>query len=96
MSVDDLRALKPGDRVYRQDSDNFRGLDFIGFMPRNPQYLMFCKGQYQTYLFISDKDNTFSGKWYKGEYDSGFVGDVIIGRLLDKAKHCYKIHNSKP
>lgn len=87
LSVDDLRSLKWGDKVYRISGGNHRGLRFVGFMPGSPCYLIFCDGEYLEHLYINEKDNSFRGKFYGGEYNSKFIGELLkeyyLGRVDD-------------
>ena len=86
LNVEDFKNLKHGDRVYRFMNFQCRYLDFVGFMPRNECYLIFCDGEYLTYLYISKKDNSFRGKWYSGQYDAKLVGNLLRQQYLDEIK----------
>jgi hypothetical protein len=91
MRAEDLRGLKHGDKIYRNSGFEFIGLDFVGFMPRNEGYLIFCKGEYLTHLYIGT-DDIFRGDWYSGEYDSKFVGKLRIEYLEDRISSAKRIH----
>jgi len=76
----ELLGLKHGDRVWRGDGGgyDFRRLDYVGRMPKSERYLIFSDGEYLTHLYISEKDNSFRGLYYGGEYDSNFVTNKKI------------------
>lgn len=79
LTAEDLRNLKIGVKVYRHSGTTFKGLNFVGIMqPNLPYYLIFCSGQHLEHLYISDKDDSFYDDWYGGEYDSKFVGELLI------------------
>lgn len=89
-----LKSLNWGDKVYRFDRWDFRKLYFVGKMPRSENYLIFCDGDYLTYLYIN-KDDSFSYDWYSGEYDSKFVGELKLKELksrIESVKSIYKIN----
>jgi len=95
LTAEQLKALKHGDKVYRFDGHNFRRLYFVGLMPKSPDYLIFCDGEYLTHLYISSKDNTFRNEWYDGNYDSEFVGNQMIARLEKDIQNIREIYIEK-
>lgn len=91
LNEEQLRNLKWGDKVYKFDRDSFRGLYFVGKMPKGENYLIFCDGEYITYLYIS-KDGSFQNEWYAGEYDSKFVGELKLAQLRKTEESIRKIY----
>jgi hypothetical protein len=97
MTAKDLKRLQHGDKVYRFENSTCRGLDYVGRMPRTERYLIFSDfepnfGVYLTHLYISPKDETFCGEWYSGEYDSKFVGNLMIEELKTKVNRLEEIY----
>jgi len=92
MTADDLRALKHGDRVYRKIGIRVERFDYVGRMPRSEGYLIFCHGENLTHLYISPKDDSFHNTWYGGEYDSAFVGRLIIAEHKDRIASVERIY----
>jgi len=84
LTAEELFELKHGDKVYRWNGRDFRGLRYVGRMPGSQYSLIFSDGTYLTHLYIDVRSNTFHGKWYGGEYDSKIVGNLKI-QLLEKA-----------
>ena len=81
LEVNDLLNLVWGNRVWRFDGHRVRGLYFVGKDPRSERTLIFCDGSYITSIYINQKDNSFPGEWFDGEYDSTKVGELIISEL---------------
>lgn len=90
MTAEDLRNLKYGDKVYSFINGKFEGYDFVDIMPASKNYLIFSDGENLTHLHISPKDNTFHGDWYSGEYDSDFVGYLLIDYYQKKIDYIRK------
>jgi hypothetical protein len=72
LTVEDLKKLSYGEKVHTYKNGHLRRLDFVGLMPSCKSYLIFSDGEYLTHLHISDKDNSFKGEWYSGEYTAKF------------------------
>lgn len=87
----DFFDLKHGDRVHRFDGNRMQGLYFVGFMPKSPRYLIFCEGEYLTHLYLP-LSGTFKYTWYKGEYDSKFVGELMLEAALKKVETIKRIY----
>jgi len=84
LTAKDLKALNYGDKVYRFNGHGTRGLRFVGFMPSSPEcYLIFSDGEYLEHLYINQKDGSFNGEWFGGEYDSYFVGELKLRKQID-------------
>ena len=89
LTVQDLRSLKPGDKVYKNSGLTFRTLHFVGNMqPNSPNYLIFCDGEHLEHLYISDKDDSFRGDWY----NSKFVGEIKIKHLKEQIESINNIY----
>lgn len=82
LTADDLRALKWGDKVYRFKGKDYRVLRFVGIMPGNKNYLIFCEGEYLEHLYISPKDNSFKWDWYP-EMEMPEIGKLLIELCTD-------------
>jgi hypothetical protein len=91
LTAQDLRDLKPGEKVYRVTNDQTRRLEFVGPIPSCKNYLIFCDGEYLTYLYISDMGE-FRDEWYGGEYDSKFLGLLRIEKLKKEIKSVNRIY----
>lgn len=92
LEAKDLFELKHGDRVYRWEGGNFRKLDFVAPMPKvGGGYLIFCDGEYLTHLFI-DHQGCYKGEWYSGEYDSKFVGNLMIEGLQKRIESVKRVY----
>lgn len=87
-----LKNLEYGQKVYRLEGAELRGFRFVGVMPSCKNYLIFEDGEMLVHLHISSKDNSFRGDWYVGEYDSKFLGQLKIQRLLKKIESTREIY----
>lgn len=92
LTADDLRNLNYGEKVVRFKNGESRGLRFVAKMPSCSNYLIFEDGEYLTHLHISSVDNSFSGEWYGGEYDSKFIGNLRIKWLEDRIESTKRIY----
>jgi hypothetical protein len=91
LNSNDLKSLEYGEKVYRWDKNNFKGLRFVAVMPTSKNYLIFCDGEYLTHLYIS-KEGEFSNEWYSGEYDSKFVGELYMENLESRIETIKKVY----
>lgn len=85
LTGDELRTLKWGQKVFRFSHGKGRSLSFVGVNPTSENMLIFADGSYIETLYVSSKDNTFSGTWYIGTVDRVFIGHKII-EYLEKEK----------
>ena len=91
LTAQDLQNLKPGEKVYRVSNAQTRRLEFVGPIPSCKNYLIFCDGEYLTYLYIRDNGD-FRDEWYGGEYDSKFLGLLRIEKLKEQIKSVNRIY----
>lgn len=92
MEAGDFYELNFGEKVWRYQSGQIRGLRFVGLMPSSNRYCIFSDGEYLTHLYINESDQTFSGKWFKGAYDSRQIGEMKIKYLQDKIQSVKEIY----
>ena len=90
--AEDLLNLVWGERVWRFDGHHIRGLYFVGRDPKSERTLIFCDGSYITSIYINQKDNTFFGEWYSGEYDPIKVGELMISELTKEIARIHEIY----
>lgn len=95
MTAEDLRRLRFGDKVYRSEGSNMRGLRYVGRMPSSEEhYLIFSDGEYLTHLYIGH-DNTFRSNWYMGKYNSEFVGNIMKSYYQERIQSVDEIYLKK-
>ena len=96
ITAGDLRNLEHGEQVWRSDGYSVRSLRFVGIMPGNPNYIILCDGEYLTHLYISPKNDDdgedYRGEWYSGEYDSKFVGEIMLKYHQEKIESIQSIY----
>lgn len=85
LTANDLRSLKYGDKVYRNDGGViYRTLTFVALMPRSPNYLIFCDGEYLTHLHINPDNDRFAGTWYDADLTIDEMDQLSIEYYQDK------------
>lgn len=77
----ELLSLKYGDIVYFRTGSYTTTFRYVGRMPSSQRYLIFSCGEKLKHLYISEKDNSFSGEWYQGEFDDKFIIRIRIDEL---------------
>ncbi|MCP4665224.1 MAG: hypothetical protein GY849_02570 [Deltaproteobacteria bacterium] len=96
LTIKDLKKLKYGEQVLKFEYGEARELDFVGFVPKNKNHLIFCKGSYLTLLYLNEKDNNFKGDWYGGEYTFEhiweFIGKLKVEWLENEIKQTKKTY----
>jgi len=85
LTANDLRNLKHGDCVFQFKGIQERKLHFVGKMPNNKNYLIFCEGEHLEHLYINNVDN-FKWDWYSESLSSEEIGLIIISKIDDKIK----------
>lgn len=96
LTAETLKKLNHGDQVYRVSGLRIKSLKYVGRMPGSPEkYLIFCDGEYLTHLYIG-KDGEFKDDFYKGEYDSEFMGNILINKHIKKINSIRKIYFKIP
>lgn len=88
MTLEDFADLKHGDTVFKDDGASIRSLRFVGIMPDNINYLIFCRGEYLTYLYLPK----YANNWWIGEYNPKFIGKLLIARLNAKIRSIKAIY----
>ena len=81
LTANDLRNLKHGDCVFQFKGIQERKLHFVGMMPNNPCYLIFCEGEHLEFLYINKKTNEFKYDWYFESISSEEIGKIIISKI---------------
>jgi len=92
LNAEQLRNLKYGDEVYRFTDGDFESFQFVGLMPSCKNYLILSKGEKLIHLHINKTNDLFYQEWYKGEYDSKFVGQLMIdwhNKQIESIKRIY-------
>lgn len=83
LTAEQLQNLSYGDAVYKFQGVNCRKLRFVGKMPGNEAYLIFCEGEHLEHLYIhTDKtfnvQGVFRGDFYSGDLTSEDIGKLTI------------------
>ena len=81
LTAEQLLSLKYGDKVYFRRGSYIDGYRYVGRMPSSENYLIFSMGETLKHLYISEKDNTFRGDWFGGEFDEKFIIQLRIKEL---------------
>jgi len=81
LTAKDLLALEYGATVFLRNGSYVTTFRYVGRMPSNERYLIFCSGENLKHLYISEKDDTFKGEWYSGEFDERFIIELRISEL---------------
>lgn len=84
LTANDLRNLKHGDCVLQFKGIQERKLHFVGIMPNNPSYLIFCEGEHLEFLYINEKTNIFKYDWYFETLSGEEIGKIIISKIDEK------------
>lgn len=94
LTAEDLKNLSYGEQVLRiQDGDHMT-FRYVGRMPSSNKYLIFSQGEILKHLYISD-DGRFLGDWYSGEYNSEFVGNLLIDYHINRINTIRKVYLNK-
>lgn len=90
LTAQDLKELKHGDTVYQLKSTQEIKLHFVGKMPNNENYLIFCNGEHLEYLYINEKTNSFKHDWYSSKLSIKELGIIIISNIEKKIEELMK------
>lgn len=85
LTYKDFNNLKHGDEVFRFRGIDYRKLSFVGTMPKNKNYLIFCEGEYLTFLYINT-DGTFKDNWFFTDTSLFEIGKELIKNCNLKIK----------
>jgi len=78
LTAQNLKNLKHGDIVYQFKGINESKLHFVGKMPNNKNYLIFCQGEHLQFLYINPKTEQFKNDWYGSKLSIEEIGNIII------------------
>jgi hypothetical protein len=81
LTAQDLMDLRHGDSVYQFKGIDSRRLHFVGKMPKNENYLIFCDGQHLEFLYIDEKTGVFKHDWYSPTIPKKEIAFVIISKI---------------
>ncbi|CAB4128118.1 hypothetical protein UFOVP104_17 [uncultured Caudovirales phage] len=79
--AEELLSLQYGDTVYFRTGSYTDAFRYVGRMPSSERYLIFSCGEKLKHLYISEKDNSFRGEWYRGEFDDKYIIQIRINEL---------------
>lgn len=81
LTASDLLNLKYGDKVFLRNGSYTTTFSYVGRMSSSNRYLIFSSGENLKHLYISERDDSFKGEWFKGEFDDKFVIKLCIEEL---------------
>ena len=85
ITAEQLLNLKYGDTIYlvsKSYADNYR---YVGRMPSSERYLILSHGETLKHIYVN-KDGTFRGNWYIGEWSDEFCIKLRIDELEAELK----------
>lgn len=94
LSARELHQLKPGDKVHYFNGRDMVKFYFVGKTPKCENLLIFANGSDVRSFWVSTTEYLVY-HFYSGEYDSKFVGNLIIEALKKDITVVEKIYLKK-
>ena len=92
MTRNDFMELSHGDRVTKIKDGKIRRLFFVGMMPGSASYYIFCDGTHFESAYVPPYHMGEMKNWYKGDFKSAEVGEILIRYHEDQIKGIKEIY----
>jgi hypothetical protein len=85
ITAEQLLNLEYGDTIYLVNKSFAYSFRYVGRMPSSQRYLIFSSGETLKHIYVN-KDGTFRGNWYIGEWTDEFCIKLRIEELEAELK----------